>query len=173
MLELPLIFLIVVTLSHGGVLLFARRHQEDLPEKREKWWRLHFWVHGTLWIVSFSGLIFIQWYLPRGIYPWWVQAFGFLSMALGVFLVIRARLLLGHKQAMGIRFFFPEKMKRINTSLYKYLNNPMYDGFILILTGLGLLFGIVVDFYLAGGSFLLFNIFLASIENYGWRWNPF
>lgn len=49
----------------------------------------------------------------------------------------------------------------------------MYDGFILIFIGVGLLFGIRENFYLAGASFILLNLLLARVENYKWSWNPF
>ncbi len=65
------------------------------------------------------------------------------------------------------------KDAKITGSLYSFLNNPMYDGFIFIFIGLGLILGIKIDFYLAAWSFLLLNIFLASIENYKWRCSPF
>ena len=49
----------------------------------------------------------------------------------------------------------------------------MNDGFILLFVGLGLVLGIVEDFYLALASFVLLNIFLATIENQGYKWKLF
>ena len=74
---------------------------------------------------------------------------------------------------MGLRFFYLEKDNRVENFLYRFLNNPMYDGFILVLVGLGLWRGVVEDFYLAFVSFILFNIFLATIENKGYKWKLF
>ncbi len=87
--------------------------------------------------------------------------------------MVQARLALGHDQAMGLRFFLPEKAIRVVTSIYRFLRNPMYDGFILVFMGLGLALGIAADLYLALVSFTLFNVLLASVENYEWSWNPF
>lgn len=158
-----IVFAALVSTSHATALFFAKKQL----------WKLHQIINGTLWIVVFIGTGAIQFYLPRVEFPFWLRAVGFLSIFIGLALVIRVRLLLGRNQAMGIRFFFPEEAKRVTHSLYTYLNNPMYDGFILLLVGLGFGFGIPYDFYLAGASFILFNVFLAAVENYEWKWNPF
>lgn len=160
-------------MSHAGALLFAKRHQHYSNKKRENFWTLHKWINGSLWISLLVWTIIMQWHLPQNDYPFEMRLLGAISISTGLFLVVQSRLLLGHNQAMGIRFFFPEKAKRITHYLYAYLNNPMYDGFILVFIGLALAFGITADFYLAGASFLLFNILLAGVENYEWKWNPF
>ncbi|QQR55027.1 hypothetical protein IPG41_00400 [Candidatus Peregrinibacteria bacterium] len=102
-----------------------------------------------------------------------MRVIGLITLIAGLYLSVKSRILLGRHQAMGIRFFLPEKATKITGSLYSFLNNPMYDGFIFIFIGLGLILGIKIDFYLAAWSFLLLNIFLASIENYKWRCSPF
>jgi len=102
-----------------------------------------------------------------------MRVIGLIALIAGLYLSIKSRILLGRHQAMGIRFFLPEKTTKITNSLYSFLNNPMYDGFILIFIGVGLLFGIRENFYLAGASFILLNLLLARVENYKWSWNPF
>lgn len=168
-----LIFFIFVTISHASALLFAKQHQNYSAEKRKRLWQLHWWINGTLWVGLLAWIIVTQWFLPRTAYPLWVQITGLVSFLAGVYLSLQSRLLLGPYQPMGLRFFFAERAKKIDHSLYHVLNNPMYDGFALILIGIGLVFGIEADFYLAAASFLLLNIFLAAIENYTWKWNPF
>lgn len=170
---LPLLFTTLITISHAYFLSWAKKHQNLPHNTRMKFWQIHLKLNGTLWLIDAGWIIAIQFYLTRYQYPFEARFFGFLLIIIGLFLVAKARLLLGRSQAMGIRFFFPEKAHRIKGSLYRFLNNPMYDGFILIFVGGGFALGIVENFYFALASFLLFNIFLASIENFEFRLNPF
>ena len=168
-----LVFSALVTVSHGSALLFAKFQQNYSYKKREKSWRLHSLINGSLWVILLVWILLFQWISPHSIYPLWIEVIGFIALIAGLYLSVKSRILLGRHQAMGIRFFLPEKAKKITSSLYSFLNNPMYDGFILIFVGMGLIFGVKADFYLAVWSFLLLNIFLAGIENYKWKWNPF
>lgn len=163
----------LVTVSHACFLLWAKKHRNASPAARMKLWKLHLYSNGTLWVVLAGWIVTVQFSLPHYMYPPWARLFGLPLILIGLLLAVQARLLLGRNQAMGIRFFFPEKAKRIQSSLYRFLNNPMYDGFILIFIGSGLAFGIVEDFYFSIASFLLLNIFLASIENFEFKINPF
>lgn len=168
-----LLFTALVTISHACFLLWAKNHQSLPHSTRMKLWQIHLYLNGTLWLVVAGWMVTVQFYLPRYQYPFEAQLLGFLLIIIGLSLVAKARLLLGRSQAMGIRFFFPEKAHRIKSSLYRFLNNPMYDGFILIFIGSGFALGIVENFYFAIASFLLLNIFLASIENFEFKLNPF
>jgi len=168
-----LVFSVLVTVSHGAALFVGKSQQNYSYKKREKSWRLHSLINGSLWMVLLVWILMFQWISQHSTYPLWLGVVGFVTLITGLYLSIKSRLLLGRHQAMGIRFFLPEKATKITSSLYSFLNNPMYDGFILIFVGMGLIFGVKADFYLAAWSFLLLNIFLASIENYRWKWNPF
>ena len=171
---IPLLgFSALVTISHGSALLFAKSQQKYSHKKREKLWRIHSLVNGSLWIVLLIWILLFQWLALHSIYPSWMRIIGLIMLIAGLYLSIKSRILLGRHQAMGIRFFLPEKTTKITSSLYSFLNNPMYDGFILIFIGVGLLFGIRENFYLAGASFILLNLLLARVENYKWSWNPF
>jgi len=168
-----LIFSTLVSISHGSALIYAKSQQNHPYKKRERAWQVHSFINGSLWLVLSVWILWFQWASPHSAYPLWLETIGFITLIAGLCLSVKSRLLLGPHQAMGIRFFLPEKSKKITSSLYSFLNNPMYDGFILILMSMGLIFGVEADFYLAALSFILLNIFLASIENYRWRWNPF
>jgi len=98
---------------------------------------------------------------------------GISLIAVGMIITIAISLVLNFQNLMGLRFFYPARTKRVYSSLYRILNNPMYDGFILILVGFGVWLGILQDFYFALASFVLLNIILASVENYELKWNPF
>lgn len=168
-----LVFAALVTISHGSALLLGKSQQSTPYKKRVKIWQIHSLINGSLWVILLIWILMFQWISPHNVYPLWLKIIGFSILTAGLYLSTKSRLLLGRHQAMGIRFFLPEKATKITSSLYSFLNNPMYDGFILILIGLGLTLGIEADFYLAAWSFLLLNVLLANIENYRWHWNPF
>jgi len=168
-----ILFFAFAALSHGAFLFFARHHQNYSTEKKLRLWLLHTWLNGTLWLMLASFVGTAQFLFLRFNPTPQVQFLGLVSLVIGCFFVARSHLALGFKQAMGLRFFFPKKTKKITAGLYRFLNNPMYDGFLFILIGLGLTLGIVEDFYLAIASFILLNIFFASVENYTLKLNPF
>ena len=102
-----------------------------------------------------------------------VKLAGISLFVVGLVMVLAISFMLNFEHLMGLRFFYPTKAKRVYSSLFRILNNPMYDGFFLILLGCALWFDIVQDFYIAFAIFLLLNIFLANVENYELKWNPF
>lgn len=169
-----LLLFVIATTSHAGFLIFARRHPQMSEPKRHKLWITHLWLNGIIWSVLVVWLTIIQFSLPTNLdvsftFKW----IGIALFILGITMVIAISFVLNFQNLMGLRFFYPAETKRIPSSLYRILNNPMYDGFILILVGLALWLGVVQDFYLAFASFLLLNVILASVENYEFNWNPF
>lgn len=174
-LSLPalLAFFVFTTLTHGTALLFVSSYGSKLEKHKKLLWQLHFFFNGILWFLLFALLVAFQFKTPPIYFPLWLKVLGGISIFTGLFLAIKSFSLLGINRAMGIRFFFPERAKRISSNIYRFLNNPMYDGFLLILIGAGFIFGIVTDFIIGFTSFILLNIFLASIENYEFKWNPF
>lgn len=168
-----IIFFAAVTFSHAGFLIFAKKFQASSESFRSKLWKLHLTFNGVLWF-AFVGLITaVQFSFAHSAYPAVIKIFGVAFTFFGAMLVAKSHFLLGINRAMGLRFFFPEKTKQIKSGAYRFLNNPMYDGFMLMLLGLALWLGIREDLYLALASFFLLNIFLASIENYKFKLNPF
>lgn len=169
-----LLLFVIATFSQAGFLIFARRHSQISELTRQRLWVTHLWLNGIVWSVVFMWMIIIQFFLPHTLYVSllfkWI---GISLVIVGIMMVIAVSLVLNFQNLMGLRFFYPAKTERTYSSLYRILNNPMYDGFILILVGLALWFGIVQDFYLAFTSFLLLNIVLASVENYELKFNPF
>lgn len=169
MLYLVLLFSVLVTVSHASALQFGKRHLTAPLADRERWWKRHLPVNGILWLILFVWILFLQFHFPQGETSLFEQITGLLLILLGIVLVVWSRVLLGRHQAMGIRFFLPERSHRVDSSLYRYLTNPMYDGFIFVLIGLGLLLGVKQDYLLAAASFILLNQFLARIENQSLR----
>lgn len=151
------ILFLFVTLNHGIFLL--------LGKSGKLLWDIHLLLNGTLWLLLLLWIILIQFHMPAFLPTTPVQILGIIFCSGGLLLVINSFANLGFKQAMGYRFFSREKMTWISKGVYSILDNPMYDGFILILIGLGLFRGIMADFYLALDSLIFLNLFLASIEN--------
>ncbi len=158
-----ILFAACVTMSHTLFLTHAK----------PRLWNTHLAINGTLWLMLFAWILLLQWQLPHEETSVLSKIIGVIFIAIGMGLVTKVRLLFGREQAMGVRFFFPQRAKRIHSNLFRYFNNPMYDGFLFVLVGLGLTLGITSDFWLAGMSFLLLNLFLARVENFEKNWNPF
>ncbi len=159
---LSLLF-ILVTFTHALFLLWGRSKKGS---GRGFIWSIHLTLNGILWVILFGWIILLQRSFHDFQPQWWMQVLGAGLSSIGIFLVVTSLNKLGLRKAMGQRFFTGEKESIwINKGIYSRLANPMYDGFILILVGLGLVFGIVADFFIALVSYLLLNIFLASIEN--------
>ena len=168
-----LFFVSLVTASHAAFLSFARaRLRYDLA-LRQRWWNQHLLLNGILWLVVFAWVLLLQRLLPHEATTLAKSIIGWVLIGLGAVLVSWSRLLLGRHQAMGIRFFLPERARQVSSSLYRYLNNPMYDGFILLLVGMGLAFGLRENFFIAVASFILLNLLLARLENPRSSLNPF
>lgn len=168
-----IIFVTLLTISHGSFLVYARKHSAAPAVQRMRWWQIHLTVNGILWIAAFVWIVALQFVLPRVDVLDVSRAIGITMAIVGILIVGYTRHLLGREQAMGVRFFFPERLRRVNSSLYRYLRNPMYDGFLLVLVGLGLSLGIQGDYLLAVVSFVLLNVSLAQIENFQVSINPF
>lgn len=171
---LLIILLAIGTFSHASSLLLAKKFRTRSEHFRSRFWKLHCIVNGTIWFAIIGLLIVAQFLFPHIAYPVAMRIWGIALVCFGVILVARAYTLLGMQRAMGSRFFFPETSQQVlKSSLYRFLHNPMYDGFILIILGVGLWFGIKEDFYLAATLFALLNILLAFVENPMFALNPF
>ena len=171
----PLLFLfILATFSHAGVLFYARQHPPMSESVRRHLWLTHIWGNGILWSMPIFWTVAMQFYLPRtlDVSPL-IKLTGIFLFIGGAVLVFKVSFLLNFPELMGLRFFYPTRTKRVSSSLYRFLNNPMYDGFLLMLFGGGLWLGIKENFYIALVIFLLMNLFLASVENYEFKWTPF
>lgn len=158
----PLLLFYVFTIaSHALFLVFAKRNSSLL---RKHLWRIHCWLNGTLWFILIGWVVFIQFNSNVVEFSIILQVLGLGVFLLGLMLAMINLKRLGFEQAMGYRFFSQCKPEWIFTGIYSYLHNPIYDGFVLIFIGFGLWRGIVTDLYLGVISFLLLNVFLASIE---------
>jgi protein-S-isoprenylcysteine O-methyltransferase Ste14 len=165
-------FAAAVTVSHGAFLVRAKRAAGAPEAVRERLWRWHNRINGTLWVLLFLWVVLLQGLLPASTVPPPARVAGLVLFAAGILLVGHTRRLLGCARAMGVRFFFPERAAWVDDDVYRVLNNPMYDGFVLVLVGAGAMLGIKGDFALAGASFVLLNLGLAQVENGPGRRSP-
>lgn len=157
-----LIFFVFATLSHALFLIIAKSSKAN---RKLRLWNIHIWFNGIIWSALTLFIILVQFNSGNFKPPLIIQIVGMLLCIGGLILVSSSFKKLGFKQTMGHRFFVNQNFKWISLGLYSFLQNPMYDGFILILVSLGLILGKTLDFYIAIESFILLNIFLASIEN--------
>jgi protein-S-isoprenylcysteine O-methyltransferase Ste14 len=162
----------IATVSHALLLVLGKRAARTSPARAQQLWRLHQLVNGSLWTILFVGIVLLQGVWPATAVTPYARVAGLVLFSSGLLMVGHARRLLGYERAMGVRFFFPERASWVNDAMYRRLNNPMYDGFVLVLLGAGMMFGIREDVWLALVSFILLNIFLARIENGPGKWNP-
>lgn len=161
------IFAAFVTWRHGVFLNNAQTKQNSPVQQRQILWKKHLQTNGVLWLVLFVAVGVFQWTMHEPFTSFLRFVLGTIFFFLGIFLVVWVRLLLGKDQAMGVRFFFPERFRRVHGGPFRWLHNPMYDGFILILLSGWLMFGVWEDIVLAVVSFFLLNMYLARIENKG------
>lgn len=160
---LVLSFFVLVTFSHALFLLKAKKSL----------WKIHFILNSVLWTVLLALIVILQFRKADVLFSGELRWLGILLLVAGLYLCYRVARVLNLKELMGIRFFYPIESRKISYGIFKYLNNPMYDGFILIFLGLGFSLGISADFYLAVASFVFLNVFLANVENYKMSWIPF
>ena len=159
-----LLFFVLVTFNHALFITFAKSLKRN-NELRLRIWNIHYWVNGMLWFILAICILLIQFNSRDTIFSPKIETLGLVLCAGGSFLVIDGLRRLGFRQAMGYRFFSIGKLEWISSGVFSFLHNPIYDGFALIFLGLGLSRGIFIDFYLPIISFIMLNVFLASIES--------
>ncbi len=158
-----LLFFTIVTISHALFLTFAKTLKDS--NKQRALWKIHYPINGILWVVLAVWIAQVQFIFNASSFPFYLRLIGLALSIGGLLLTVDGLRRLGFKQAMGSRFFSLEKLRWVSSGSYSFLSNPIYDGFILIFLGLGFLTGINTDFYLAAASFILLNLFLATVEN--------
>ena len=156
------LYFVFVTLCHALFLLKAKSIDEN--QSKRKLWLTHYTINAILWIILILWIVLIQFSSSKINYSLLTELLGFGVFLMGFLLAGISLSKLGINQAMGYRFFSAKKHDWISSGSYSFLHNPIYDGFVLVFIGLGLWRGIIIDFYLASISFLLLNVFLASVE---------
>ena len=158
-----LTFFIAVTVCQALAIIFVKSHKSR--ELIVRIWPIHYWVNGLLWILFAVWIILINVMSGDVVFPVFLQLVGLALCIFGLLLSADGLRRIGLKQVMGYRFFCSDNLKWTSSGSYSMLNNPIYDGFVLVFLGLGLFRGLYLDFYLAAASILLLNVFLATVEN--------
>ncbi len=116
----------------------------------------------------FYGTLQFEEYPPL---PWsslWLQALGVVLVLSGAVLALWVATLFGPARLNGLRHFTcATKEERIVTGPFRWIDNPMYTGYFLILMGIALWQNSLYDLVIALESLLLLNGVQARIENSG------
>lgn len=103
--------------------------------------------------------------------PWpslWLEILGAVLAVSGAALALWVATLFGPARLNGLRHFTgATNEERILTGPFRWMNNPMYTGYFLILLGIALWQNSLYDLVIALESLLLLNGVQARIENSG------
>ncbi len=103
--------------------------------------------------------------------PWsnlWLQVIGGILVVSGTCLSVWVATLFGPARLNGLRHFAgATKEERIASGPFRWIDNPMYTGYFLILLGIALWQNSLYDLVIALESLLLLNGVQARIENLG------
>ena len=97
--------------------------------------------------------------------PPWLRPIGAAASLVGLALVADAAARLGFAGTLNGHFFGRGPKQRVGNGTFRWLRNPMYDGFFLLFVGEALLIPNAVYLVLAAESVLLLNLFEARVEN--------
>jgi protein-S-isoprenylcysteine O-methyltransferase Ste14 len=137
-----------------------------LPTKwfGNKAFAIHKNVIGILWAITFFFIVFLQ----LKTYPIFHQSIflkylGIVFLFTGIIIAVWAFKLLGIKRSSHLNFF-EENVPIVKESLYKYIKDPEYLGFWLILTGLTIftasLYNLIITI-----EFIILMLPLTFLEN--------
>lgn len=128
-----------------------------------------FFVHSfmslTTWTVTFVLIVILQLNdYPRFLLPDIVIFLGYPIIVLGIIIAMSGFVTLGLRRSLHINIFDPSTIKKIGTGIYKFINDPEYLGFYIILIGFicvtDSIYNLVITL-----EFLILMIPLRTIEN--------
>jgi protein-S-isoprenylcysteine O-methyltransferase Ste14 len=126
---------------------------------------MHLWIMRGLWNLWNAGIVLLVIFLPATTaFPTGLRIAGMALVLLGLILNIWHRMLLGRERFMGGRCFERKYDTRTNGGLYRYLQNPIYDGIIMTFIGLAIWRENSGFLLLAVATFLFLNVFIGIIE---------
>lgn len=165
-----LIFLFaLVTALHYLSLKIQTKHGFYTKTFGKYGFQIHCLITGILWVMMFASFIFADKsnYPNLSVFNYYLfKPIGLLLSLTGVILIFWSGSLLGLKRTWGIRFFDKNYKDTIEKrGPYKFLINPIYDGFFVYFLGKTLVNDSLFYLILSLESFLLLNVFLARFEN--------
>jgi protein-S-isoprenylcysteine O-methyltransferase Ste14 len=140
-----------------------------------RWWGSRaFAIYNVITLIPWTAfvLVYVMFqFTPHPALPWeglWLQVLGGILIFAGVYVALWVGILLGPARLNGVRFFDPAlQEERAVSGPFRWLENPMYTGYFLVLLGVALLRNSLYDVVIALESLLLLNYFQATIENRG------
>jgi len=159
----------IITFFHYLSLKLQSRYQIYTIYFDKKAFTVHFIFTSLLWIVWLILFFILSPNNPSIGLPFYNQFFvpmGIFTSMVGLILIIWSGCLLGLRRAWGIRYFEKNLKNKIERrGPYKYLNNPIYDGFVLYSLGKALTNNSFIYLLISLECYLFFNVFLSSFEN--------
>ena len=137
------------------------------------WWGPHaFSIYNAITLIPWAAFVLAHLALQftqHPSLPWeslWIQVIGGILISFGVSLALWVAILMGPARLNGRRHFAPASREaRVTTVPFRWLKNPMYTGYFLVLLGIALWMSSLFDLAIALESLLLLNGFQARIEN--------
>jgi len=138
-------------------------------KKLSKWFgkkafTIHAWLISILWSLTFLMIFILQYFEHPYFHEFYIlSSLGLIFILFGLGIAILALFLLGIKRALHLNFF-KDKVQVINSSLYKYFENPITYGFWMALIGFAFFTRSLYNLIIAI-EFILLMIPVMLIEN--------
>src|SRR5262245_5306733 len=116
-------------------------------------------TRGTIWfaaqVVLFAAILLAPFFQQRG-FPFWLRAFGALTLLCGVFIAVRGYRTLGGSHSPWTNPI--EGGRFVSTGIYSYVRHPIYSGWIVGSFGLALLTRSLVGVGVAAALFVFYDL---------------
>ena len=142
-------------------------------QQRTRWLTRRFgrgawWVHMAVVVPGWALFLYVEIKLGRHLVwplPVVLRPLGWGLFALAAVLFVASFGQLGLRRTFNGYFFDSGSPKLVSGAIYRWLENPMYDGFWISFVGLALIQANAAYLVLAAASYLLLNRCEAKIEN--------
>ena len=154
-----IIFVLAITVNSLSVFL---QKQHSVYDKFHHGWMLHsliilpFWLLFTILVSQLNRHYIVSFDLP--VSTW----FGYGLIMMGTVMFTFAVREVGSQALVNGNFF--GKGKIVNSGIYRFLKNPIYDSYVLFFLGLGFSLSNAAFFFFAVMSYIGLNIIESRVE---------